>query len=298
MDLPPRSLAWDLEENAEGFIREAVKYVESGVEHDWVFAVVNLATALELALKAILRAEHWSLLFDEAGSASAEALRTGRFKSVGFQEALRRCQDIADVELEEKDVRYLRHVHELRNQVLHYEFSLKIEQVKGVVARGLNIFNQLYTRHIKRGSSLSTEISGRLVEFDKYVDERMRRLEPRLKRSKRPPGRFRECPDCRQYALVVRDGIPECLFCGATAEARELARYGEADEGPCSNCENGRLTFLLVNNDEGYTVCVLCGYRESGQKRTCSYCGESFWDDDPEGLDVCPDCLSYRLAKD
>ena len=82
------NLAWDQEENAESFLREAVKCVESGQGHDWIFAVTSLATALELCLKAILRNEHWSLLFEEVGLASEEALRSGKFKSVGFQEAL------------------------------------------------------------------------------------------------------------------------------------------------------------------------------------------------------------------
>jgi hypothetical protein len=168
-----------------------------------------------------------------------------------------------------------------------------------VVARGLNIFNQLYTKHIRRGGDLPTEISGRLVEFDKYVEERMRRLEPKLKRSRRPPGRFRECPDCRQFALVVRDGVPRCLFCGAETDARELAAYGESDDGPCPNCEDGRLSFILMNNEEGYSVCVLCGFRATaGGNRTCGYCGQVFWDDDDEGIDVCSDCFAAKLGDD
>ena len=292
-------LKWDLEENAEGFLREAVKYVESGKGRDWVFAVTALATALELCLKAILRKEHWSLLFEDVGTASEDALRSGKFKSVGFQEALRRCQEIARVDLEEKDLRYIRHVQELRNQVLHYEFALNVEQIKGVIARALNIFNHLYTKNLKRGGGLGSEISVRLLEFRKYVDERMRRLEPRLKKAKRPW--VRECPACSQSALILgKSGEPTCIFCGADTTARKLAKRYESDEGECPECESGRIAFVLLNNDEGISVCVLCGYRQEGRPISCTECGEKFWTDESEEdvIELCPDCFDYKLNKD
>ena len=116
-----------------------------------------------------------------------------------------------------------------RTEVLHYEFALNVEQIKGVIARALNIFNHLYTKHLNRGGGLGSEISVRLLEFRKAVDERMRRLEPRLKKSKRPW--VRECPDCSQPALIIgQSGEPTCIFCGADTTAKRLARRCESDE--------------------------------------------------------------------
>ena len=137
-----KEIKWDLVENSEHFLREAVAYAGRDSPREWVFALVHLATALELSIKSILRQEHWSLLFDDVDSASREALKTGRFRSVGRREALRRTQEIAGVTLTEKDRKYMKRLQDLRNQVLHYEAALNIEQVKSMVARGLNIFNQ------------------------------------------------------------------------------------------------------------------------------------------------------------
>jgi len=293
------TLAWDLVENAEGFLCEAVAYVERGQSRDWVFAVVNLAIALELALKAVLQSEHWTLVFEDLGSASNKALRSGHFRSVGYLEALRRCQQIAGLGLEPKDARYLEQLYDLRNRVLHYEFNLNVEQIKGVIARSLNIFNHVVTKRLRRANALTGEISARLVEFEGYVAERMRRLESRLRKSRRPPGHFRECPRCLQDALILQESLPVCLFCGASTTSRVLASCSEADMGPCPDCADGRLGFVLCNNDEGCVMCVLCGFRsESGHNRTCDYCGKAFWDETGDGIDICSDCYEAKMDDD
>lgn len=310
LDEPPRNQspieepdsrhARTLLQNAESFFQEAVSYIEAGEEHHWVFAVVNLAIALELTLKAVLHSEHWTLVFEEISAASKQALQTGHFRSVTFQEALRRAQDICGVEFDAKDLRYLGQLSDLRNQILHFGFDLNIEQVKGLVARGLNIFNHLMTAHLRRGRNLAFEISGRLLEFERYVSERMRRLAPRLAKSRRLPAHFRECDKCGQDALIVRDGLPLCLYCGSEPSPEELALHSEAEEGPCPNCEHGRLALVLWNNEEGEVLCVLCGFRSDGpgRNRVCDYCGDEFWDSDGDSLNTCPDCLRAQLDKE
>ena len=86
--------ARSLLQNAESFFQEAVSYIERGQERDWVFAIVNLAIALELTLKAVLQSEHWALVFEDINAASKESLQTGHFHTVGFEEALRRSEHI------------------------------------------------------------------------------------------------------------------------------------------------------------------------------------------------------------
>jgi len=292
--------ARSLLQNAESFFQEAVSYIERGNERDWVFAVVNLTIALELTLKAVLQSEHWALVFEDINIASKQSLRTGHFRTVGFQEALRRSQEICGVGFDAKDVRYLGQLNDFRNQVLHFEFDLNIEQVKGLVARGLNIFNHLMTRRLRRGRDLAFQISARLVEFERYVSERMRRLDPRLAKSRRLPHSFRYCEKCGQDAMILRNGLPLCLYCGNEPSLRALALNSEGDEGPCPKCEHGRLAFLLWNNEEGTTVCVLCGFTTDaslGRNRVCDWCGEEFWDETGDAIDMCRDCLEARLEK-
>lgn len=290
---PRGEITLDLLDNAETFLREAANHALQGSERSWVLAVVNLAIALELTLKAVLRSEHWTLLFDDVGKASKAALGKGQFKTVGFAEALRRCREIGGVGLETKDMKYLDDLNRLRNQALHYEFSRNVEQLRGLVARGLNIFNHLYSKKLKQGSRLPAEISAQLLKFDKYVAERMRRLRPQLKHKRRPA--FRECLDCRQNALVVADGALRCLFCETQTTAKELARSsGECDAGPCPACDSGRLCLVVFNNDEAGEVCVLCGYRPPAGGRECMECGERFWDE--SGMVICQNCFGAKVG--
>jgi len=292
--------ARNLLQNAESFFQESVSYIERGEGRDWVFAVVNLAIALELTLKAVLQSEHWTLVFEEISVASKQSLQTGHFRSVTFQEALRRTQQICDVKFDAKDLRYLEQLNDLRNQVLHFEFDLHIEQVKGLVARGLNIFTHLMTTRLRRGRDLAFELSSRLAEFERYVTERMRRLAPRIAKSRRPPAYFRECDKCGQGALIVQNGLPLCLYCGSEPTPEELAIGTEGDFGPCPNCEHGRLGFVLWNNDEGEVLCVVCGFRSDGpaRNRVCDYCGDDFWDASGDSLNTCRDCLEAKLGDD
>jgi hypothetical protein len=266
-----------------------------------VFAIVNLAIALELTLKAVLQSEHWSLVFEDITAASEQVFRTGSFRSVSFQEALRRTQAICGVSFDSKDLRYLRQLNEHRNQVLHFGFDLNIEQGKGLVARGLNIFTQLMSTHLRRGGELGFELGGRLLDFERYVTERMRSLAGRLAKSRRPPSYFRECERCGQDALILKKGLPLCLYCGSQPSPRELASNSEADSGSCPNCEHGRLALVLWNNDEGDEICVLCGFSSGGgpgRNRVCDYCGEEFWDASGDSLDICRNCLEERLNHD
>jgi len=289
----------NLVQNAESFLREAVAYVERGDKQGWILAAVNLTAALELAFKAVLQSEHWTLVFEDVSRASAVALRSGRFKSVSLEEAVRRCKDVVGVDLESRDMRYLEHLRDIRNRVLHYEFELNVEQAKSLVAHGLNIFFYLTTRHLRTGKALAAEISARLVEFEGYVGERMRRLDPQLKKSRRPPNGFRECFECGQESLVVREDEIVCLFCGIRAASRDLAECSEGDLGPCPNCDDGRLGLRLFNNDDGVAICVLCGFTSTkGLNRTCSYCGELFWDDDGQSTNICSDCYRAQIEKE
>ena len=293
-------VASDLAENSRGFLREATAYAGRGSKQDWVFAVVHLAVGLELLFKTILQLEHWSLLFEDANSASMNSYQSGDFKSVTYKEALRRCREISELAIEPKDLRYLEDLHDLRNRVLHYKFDLNVEQIKGIVARGLNIAIHLMTGHLPQETAFANEISTRLAGFDRYVQERLRRLQQHLIESERPPKAYRECEKCRQETLVITDtGEPLCLFCGAETDARELASGSEGDCGPCPNCDTGRLACELFNNEDGRVICVICGFEaESSRNRQCNSCGEEFWDDVEGSGGVCSNCFAAYLNKD
>src|SRR5579864_5121346 len=116
-------------------------------------------------------------------------------------------------------------------------------------------------------------------------------LAPSLTKSHRLPVYFRDCEKCGQDALILKDELPFCLYCGNQPSSRALAYNSEGDAGPCPNCEHGRLGIILWNNEEGTTICVLCGFTAegSGQNGVCDYCGEDFWDETGDSLNICSD---------
>ncbi|GAH41122.1 unnamed protein product, partial [marine sediment metagenome] len=54
-------LSHSLLKSSHDFIRSAVNYAKENDENSWKFAVLHLASALELLFKSRLAEEHWSL---------------------------------------------------------------------------------------------------------------------------------------------------------------------------------------------------------------------------------------------
>ena len=57
-------LTLSLIENSFDFLESSIKYSRGTENRDWKYALLNLASAIELMMKAILEQEHWSLLFE------------------------------------------------------------------------------------------------------------------------------------------------------------------------------------------------------------------------------------------
>lgn len=292
-----RALEETLLENAEDFLREAVRYARASTGRDWKYAVVHLCVALELILKAILAKEHWSLVFENVNEASKEKLTTGGFRSARFETALERAQRIVGMQIGPKDLRYLRALHEIRNRLIHFADTVNIDQVKALVARGLSVFFDLRKDYLGAERGLEYEINQALRDFGKYVTERMRSLSQELERAERPQRWFRSCPACAQDALAIAPSELRirCLFCGGEYTFAELAEHSDGAGGPCPQCAIGALGFVLFNNDDGQFVCVYCGFRcDHNYNMRCSICGETFWSAD--GSLVCPDCWEQQVG--
>ncbi|HLC39999.1 MAG TPA: hypothetical protein VJO34_00040 [Methylomirabilota bacterium] len=250
-------------ENAEDFLLEAVKYAKASSPRDWKYAILHLWSAVELLLKALLEKEHWSLLFEDVDGASRTKLRGGDFHTVRFDTALDRIQGIVGIEIEPKDLRYLKGLRELRNRATHFAVKLNVEQAKSLVARGINVFLNLEQRHLHEtpDKSLEYEINQALQEFQKYVDERLRELQEELEASERPHRRFRTCLSCTQETLVSKADFAVCLFCGEDWEFINLpVLLGDGPEGPCPQCGEETLALVLLNNEEALFACVRCGF--------------------------------------
>ena len=288
-----------LRENAEDFLREAVKYTQTSTPRDWRFAILLLCSGLELLLKAVLEKEHWRLLFENADRASPQALRQGNFETVRFETALARVQNLVGVSGEPTSFKYLRQLTRLRNRATHFALRLTVDQAKSWVARGLTVFLALRQQHLDQTAdkTLEDKINHALQDLDRYISERLLALRPALDAAERSHQRLRTCSSCLQDTLVFKGDHALCLFCGEEWACRDLAESNQRPGGQCPLCDEGNLSFVLLNNEEGHFVCVSCGFATAQNLNTeCTSCGREFWNDN-ESL-KCNDCYFQLGDKD
>jgi ribosomal protein S27E len=252
-------------ENACDYLDDTILRVASQDPAAWKYAILSLASALELIMKSILEREHWSLLFQDVNSASEGALVLGDFKSVDFETAQKRLQSIAGVEISDRDQKYLKSLRNIRNKLSHYTLHINIEQLQSLVASGILTFLDLYSDpHLEddHDEDFEAKANQNLREFEKYVHLRMAKLRSELRESERPGRPFQRCPDCDQDAVIfseTRDA--KCLYCGQHIDLRALAKH--TSEGPleeCPECGEDSLAFILYSNEEAEFSCASCSF--------------------------------------
>lgn len=288
------NLKLSLLQNAEDFILSAIEYSKNENKGTWKYSLLHLASAIELIIKANLEQEHWSLLFENVNNAERESLEKGRFKSVDFETAVKRLERIAGLTISDKDEKYLRKIRDIRNRLTHFAIDIKVEELKSVIAQGINIFMKFYEALDvnKSRKEFIFMMSLELREFQKFVDLRMRELKNQLDNAQRPPNEFGICLRCLRDALILEEHseCAICLFCGIESTFQELADNSEGPGGPCPECEIGVLGFIAYSNEDGEFMCTKCGFSSDyNYNKECLRCENVFWSN--KGESFCSDCL-------
>lgn len=292
-------LKLSLVENAIDFIKSAVHFSKTDNPSHWKYALLHLASAIELIMKAILEKEHWSLLFEDVDTAAIEKLKTGDFKSVSYDTAINRIKRILGKPIN-KDEKYLQRIRELRNRIMHFSVEININELRSLIARGLNIFIRFY-KEIEEEDAAEEFIfflNAELKHFEKYVALRLAEIRKELKKYEKPSAHFSSCPYCFQDTLIFHnDNRIKCLFCGFKTNVEDLSNYSDGPGGPCPKCDGGFLGFVVYNNDEGEYICVKCGFKSQfSYNVVCSRCGQIYWDEEGDSI-MCEDCWEIVLKE-
>ena len=236
-------------------IENSFDYLEASIVNSkdtniraWKYALLNLSSAIELMMKAVLENEHWSLLFEDIKKANKDVLNKGDFKSVNFETAAERVESIVGLKFSPSEKKCIEKIRQKRNRITHFSIELHIEEVKSVVARGIGIFVKLY-KQIDTTENLeeklyyiNTELSG----FEKYVKIRLAEIEKEVSGMPRSDI-FLTCPSCYQETIVIDEKFDEfsCKFCGAIFTYKDMATLAsDGFSGPCPECSNGALAHL------------------------------------------------------
>ncbi|MEU5630263.1 hypothetical protein ACH47C_01650 [Streptomyces rishiriensis] len=200
------------------------------------YAVLHLQAAVEVLLKYRLQLEHWTLVLQNLDLARANKSKKmtrvlfdqGNFVSCGPEETVERLRHVLGVHITDEEQEQLQALAKSRNALQHYgltDADGTIEARTVAVLEFLIRFldEELVPRldgaeRLEASRDMDTIRSG-VGRIKAFVVRRLQRLESEL-----TPLRTRtvECPDCRQWALVI--GSPtRCLFCPSTPDPWQTA---------------------------------------------------------------------------
>ncbi|CAM5649092.1 hypothetical protein [Streptomyces griseomycini] len=315
--------------NGLDYLLSVVEHLEAGTERVSAralkYAVLHLAAGTEVLLKARLQLEHWSLVFSDPAKAKRAELESGSLLSCGPDETIQRLRDIAEVQITEKDRKALSRLAKDRNALQHYGLFGQSANARAVESRAAEVLDFLIRfvdedllpalplEEAEAAQSDLERIRSGLAEIEGFVKQRMQRLRAELHALR---DRTLQCPDCRQWALVVEPTQAQgaarasrCRFCGMSRDAEDIALiYGVEilgrDPGMpdlltgltatehCPHCEVESLVEgarFAADPDTPMAFCFQCA-RLQPALAVCMGCGHSFRPAD--GAASCENCTT------
>ncbi|MBX9151981.1 hypothetical protein [Rhodococcus qingshengii] len=218
-------LEHDLIENGLSFLRRSVDgmHASSGDDHAAAFAVVDLAVAVEVLLKARLCREHWSLICSDPDKATPAKLLAGSLKTVTPAQAVERLDGIAELPMKANShPKRVDEIGQLRNRAVHLTLTSRGQLTIAVQAeygRALSFVLWLLDTQFRGQMATVTEalveaaieaLTRKVGEFDDLVAERMQTIAGELDAA----AVCVECPRCRQSTLQLTEGeTVRCALC-------------------------------------------------------------------------------------
>jgi|GEM_PF-1767090 len=304
-------LELSLVENAFDFFLEAIDQIDQTNPKKLKFSILNMASAVELILKAKLQQEHWALIFRDPSKASWDYFEKGNFRSADFQDVQDRIEAICKIRLS-KHKTILKKLREMRNRLQHFAYSGQVMEITSVLTKTWSFLWDFIHDHLpeeaEEQEARLNEIRERMARHEVFIKQRFNEIKGQLDEAKEDVVPVISCPSCLQDTLIIPGGeAPTCCFCRYEREPVEVADdwatvfvgYPHTDpkermiEPVLKECpECGQETMIEFEDDsmippDPAWVCFSCG--ESGPPMViCHNCGEEFpWEGE---VYICPDC--------
>ncbi|MFD9575359.1 hypothetical protein ACFWBI_36770 [Streptomyces sp. NPDC059982] len=328
----PVKIAFGPVENGLDYLISVTKHLKGDpAPRDLKYAILHLAAAAEVLLKARLQGEHWSLVFERPETATRESFDNADFKSCGSIEALDRLQRLAQLDVGKKGSTKddLQRLIKWRNALQHYGITTYTEgkesktlYAPAVEKLAANLLDFLLTfvrdelwQSKPRGSSPHLrlyeemrQVSKGLSDIKMYLTVRWSNLRAELEPLK---DQTVQCPTCREFALLC-NGKAECRFCGMSEETGERVadEYVDLVQEFFSLSDPRRVIHRCPECEECSLVADVEFASERHAEYFCFTCGVESYPDDPDscdvcgtptrakdGLSLCDDCLDARLER-
>lgn len=209
-------------ENAHSFLDEAlsnaIKAEEDAIR--WKYAILNLVQAIELSLKEKLRQEHPILIFQKIDTPAL---------TVNLGTALNRLKNISKLKLSKSDVATINKAAGLRNQIVHFEFSIDEKRNKLVFAKLLGFLSHFHQTHLDTPLDYIVDPHQwqEALSIFEYAEELFNRALEIFKEQDINPDSAWTCPNCEWEAFITQDNIGSCYVCGLQEEVSDCAECGK-----------------------------------------------------------------------
>lgn len=295
------------------------------------YSLLHLLAGTELVMKARLYIENWTYIFADMNNADRKKLVDGSLKTVDYSKCVDRLKRLCDIEFSKDDEDSFENLRKRRNCVEHFKVTDDIRAMEAVINNALSATmtflekcNEEFTspsivdfrsddikEMTETENSLMGEITRCVAQLNKHYEDAVKlATELADKQGACLEDERLECPSCGEKLLVPDGGRCHCYLCGYEADGEEAARQYLADVKnldeyrivkygstyPLYTCpECGEQSF--VNVGDKYE-CFSCRMNYPVEEiKFCSDCGEVYVNNNDE-LEICPDCISYRMEKD
>lgn len=247
-------------------------------------AILNLFTAAELIMKALLLRAHWALIFEDVNAATLSAYEKDDFKAVGFDAGLNRLENLGLIKIHENQTKLLNDLRKMRNAIVHRGSWVDTRAAASTAHKSLGVLLSFARKYFKDTFAQSimdeylTEHLQYLATNGNYKKARWKILEqnsPELFNK----GMLVKCHVCKETSVEISEGYLTCHICDCHAD--DPSKFIEF------NCSN-RIESFTVNHwraaeeSEGccFDQCVTYKIFDNGETlddaKLCFVCGK--WD--------------------
>ncbi|OJW81541.1 MAG: hypothetical protein BGO69_09150 [Bacteroidetes bacterium 46-16] len=231
-------------------------------------AVVSVATALEVIVKAKIADSGWRQVFLYSSKVTEEEALAGSAKTIGLPAGVKKLKALFGIELPAQSITVIERLSNIRNKIVHYHLSIDEKQCAILIAEGISEFVDLYKNYIFESfyeeKDRTSDIGKELKNVSEYITVRGNILKMRIELLDKPVTyHFSECPECLQGLFVLDQDIAHCLLCENRIPIKEVAEAHCENNGapiPCGQCENGWMALHDKVNDLDCWQCVSCGH--------------------------------------
>lgn len=240
-------LKFNLVENALDSLEHAIEHLNAeqvGPPRPGTFKRVirDLAHVAELLLKERLRRIHPAFVFS-----NVDKYPSGRH-TVSARQALERLRQIGCVEFKDADRGALKTMRNMRNEIEHYEFDIKVTEAKVVVGGVLAFIFRFASNELQLDWAERRLSDPEWVQLNDYTEFYVAQRKSVLEALDASGALTTECPRC--YDEVFDIELERCALCGHVDEIFQ-----------CPSCNTDY--FLSDTAFEDTELCPRCAWEDA-----------------------------------